>query len=72
MTLVDETGTKYGRLTVLKRASSTDGRGHWLCRCDCGNILKVTISNLNNGLVKSCGCDIKTGDIFGNLVVKKI
>ena len=28
----------------------------WLCKCDCGNIVKVKTAALRNGNTKSCGC----------------
>ena len=32
-----EIGQKYGQLTVIEKAPSRNGRGYWLCQCDCGN-----------------------------------
>lgn len=62
--LIDETGKRYGRLTVLGRADvrgsalSDDAKecAYWTCRCDCGNILTVCGRDLRNGGTKSCGC----------------
>lgn len=28
----------------------------WLCKCDCGNIIKAASQNLKSGNTKSCGC----------------
>lgn len=55
------TGMKFNRLTVIKRAEdyispSNRKRVMWFCKCDCGNITKVSASNLKSGGVKSCGC----------------
>ena len=36
--LVDLTGQRFGKLTVLKKAPSRNGKVYWLCQCDCGNI----------------------------------
>lgn len=47
MRLIDLTGQRLGRLTVLHRVT---GKG-WLCRCDCGAEKIVTST-----AVKSCGC----------------
>ena len=34
---IDETGKKYGYLTVIKRApNSPNGKAKWVCDCDCG------------------------------------
>lgn len=59
--LIDLTGQKFGRLTVINRAKNhTQKNGsvktQWLCECDCGNRVVVQGVNLKNGHVKSCGC----------------
>ena len=57
MMVVDAVGKKYGRLTVLERAGSNKKKNAvWLCRCDCGNLTKVTGTKLRNGHTQSCGC----------------
>ena len=60
MAFKDETGKRYGRLTVLYRdESKPKGHGHkvwWICKCDCGNIKSIKGENLRRGLTKSCGC----------------
>lgn len=53
----DITGSKYGRLTVLSRAENNKrGQAMWLCRCDCGNEVKVYGYSLVSGNTMSCGC----------------
>lgn len=58
--LIDMTGRKYGRLTVLERTEDyiyTGGSDvRWLCECECGNKVKVVGSHLRSGMTKSCGC----------------
>lgn len=57
--LKDETGNRYGRLTVLRRYDVHDPsqRGaYWLCRCDCGVEVAVLSTRLRNGNTRSCGC----------------
>ena len=55
--LIDETGNRYNRLTVIKRqGNDVQGRAAWLCKCDCGNETVVSGGNLRTGMVKSCGC----------------
>ena len=55
----DLTGQRFGELTVIR--DSGERQNHkilWLCRCDCGNELKVTTGNLHQGVstrCKSCG-----------------
>lgn len=56
--LLDLTGQKFGKLTVLSLAgrSSAQGGRYWLCQCDCGNYREVTTHNLrtSRGGVKAC------------------
>ena len=52
---IDRTGFKIGRLTLeypvkLKKII------YWMCLCDCGNKTLVSVSSLNSGSTKSCGC----------------
>lgn len=55
--LVDITGLKFNRLTVIGRAGRHKcGIITWRARCDCGNETIVTVSNLRSGNTKSCGC----------------
>ena len=59
--LIDLTGKKFGRLTVLRRAEdhiypSGKHRPRWECQCDCGNVIFTTGNNLKSGDTKSCGC----------------
>lgn len=56
--LINEVGNRYGRLTVIARASN---RGafrvvHWLCVCDCGKQFTVKGTHLRTGATQSCGC----------------
>lgn len=59
--LIDLTGRKFGRLTVICRAEEVENRysirrPSWLCQCDCGNQTIVIGANLREGMTKSCGC----------------
>lgn len=57
---IDETGNRYGKLTVLYKDNLSpykDG-AYWICQCDCGNITRVKASNLRcSHPIRSCGCD---------------
>lgn len=57
---VEKAGTRYGMLTVIRRADSVTWSGQkrraWLCKCDCGKELRVSGKNLRSGHAKSCGC----------------
>lgn len=53
--IIDLTGKKYGSLTVEKIAVDEPGKKKkWLCKCDCGNEVIVSSSNLVSGHTSSC------------------
>lgn len=54
--LIDLTGRKFGRLTVIRRDGQKDGRATWLCLCECGNIHSASGKYLRSGATQSCGC----------------
>ena len=59
--LIDLTGQRFGRLTVIKRAEDHISKSgirsvQWLCQCDCGNQSIVGRADLKTGNTKSCGC----------------
>jgi hypothetical protein len=59
--LIDITGERFGRLTVIRREpNSKGGQARWLCKCDCGKETIVLGTELRrNGArkgTKSCGC----------------
>lgn len=60
--LIDLTGKRFGRLTVLGRAGiykSPDQETYmltWRCKCDCGKETVVISVNLLHGATRSCGC----------------
>lgn len=63
MLLIDITGMKCGRWTVIRRAATrVSGVFHdrhvamWLCRCVCGVEREVESRNLREGHSLSCGC----------------
>ena len=60
--VIDLTGKKFGKLTVIKKADDvilpSGNRKHmWECKCECGNIENISGVNLRNGKITSCGCD---------------
>lgn len=78
--LDDLSGRTFERLTVIEMAGRTKwGNAEWLCRCNCGNIVKVPAGKLKSGNTKSCGClskevtsslkrlPIRGNDVFGRL-----
>lgn len=63
-------GQKYGMLTVIGQAPSTEkGQRRWLCKCDCGTEKIVMGSNLKRGTTVSCGCK-KRNDLTGQKIGK--
>lgn len=58
--LVDLAEQRFGRLTVISRASNDHrGEARWNCKCDCGKYTVVLGSHLRSGDVISCGCYAK-------------
>lgn len=61
MTLIDLTGQRFGRLTVISRAedrvypSGKHGTAYF-CRCDCGVGKIIPTTALRQGRSRSCGC----------------
>ena len=56
---VDLTDRIFGRLTVTGMAGIRNKETYWTCRCSCGNVVDVPRQRLINGLVVSCGCQLK-------------
>ena len=58
----DLTGQRFGRLIVISLIDCEAGANiptKWLCKCDCGNEIEVTGSNIKSGNTTSCGCKQK-------------
>jgi hypothetical protein len=56
--LIDMTGQRFGKLTVIEKAApntKTPG-AYWRCVCDCGNEKVVVGTALRRGDYQSCGC----------------
>lgn len=77
MKLIDLTGKKFGKWTVLYRTESCRSMTKWQCRCECGTEKSVYACHLRAG--KSNGCHLCStprgknhvqwkgyGDICGN------
>ena len=59
--IIDLTGKKFGRLTVLQLVPKeirhdTTRQSFWLCQCDCGNIISIASWRLGSNKCNSCGC----------------
>lgn len=61
-------GEKFGKLTVLEKLDEREeGYCVWLCRCDCGGIIKVNTKRLKRGTITSCGCVPKNNTRKGRI-----
>ena len=56
MRLIDLTGKKFAKLTVISKAGHKGDETTWNCVCDCGTNLTVIGRDLRSGNTKSCGC----------------
>lgn len=54
----DITGIRFGNLVAIRQSNyMKNGMSYWLCRCDCGRLKDVRLSNLTCGKTLSCGFD---------------
>lgn len=54
--VIDLTGHKYGRWTVIENAGYKNKEIVWKCICECGNVGYIASHSLRTGNSKSCGC----------------
>lgn len=55
--LIDITGEKFGRLTVVGQSGrNKQGEILWLCQCICGKTISVRKQSLRSAHTRSCGC----------------
>lgn len=52
----DITGTVFGRLEVVGYGGRKGKAILWLCKCECGNMVKCRLDHMKTGRTKSCGC----------------
>lgn len=58
--VIDISGEKFGKLSVVRKVESQKGTNAlWLCRCDCGNEIIVNGYLLRSGMKTNCGCEPK-------------
>jgi len=57
------TGSKFNKLTILKRDDSKPKgqriQAYYICECECGNLCSVDSYSLRHGNIQSCGCSRK-------------
>lgn len=54
----DLTGQRFGSLTVVEyspRKTKHCLNSHWICRCDCSQLVIVRSDNLRTGRTTQCG-----------------
>lgn len=66
---IDLKGRRFGKLLVVEQvAERKNGRIHWRCVCDCGNVCEPQTTNLTVGNSKACGrCRIVHKSMLSNL-----
>lgn len=70
---IDETGNKYGKLTVIAREQNTIcGTAQWLCKCECGNTKISRGQDLRSGRTTHCGCENKSKRITNYFKIKNM
>ena len=65
--VIDMTGQRFGKLTVVKRHGSACNRATWECVCDCGDTRIVSGKYLRNGSAIDCGCSRAVPDEDGEV-----
>lgn len=69
--LIDLTGQRFGRLSVLERAGNdSHGQAQRVAVCACGTTKTVAGAQLRSGKTRSCGCLARHGrtvDLSGNV-----
>ena len=68
----DLTGCRFGRLSVIRQIDSSTPQRVWLCKCDCGNMVKAQSYWLTSGHVKSCGCIRSEKNSYAEIFVRNI
>lgn len=51
----DFVGKRFGMLTVVEYDGKWNGIHTWNCRCDCGRLVDVSQTDLQNGTATTCG-----------------
>jgi len=59
MKVKDESGNRFGILTVIKRSRKKTKAAIWECICDCGNKFETRGDNLRLKISTHCGCRTK-------------
>lgn len=49
-------GKRFDNIVVEKMIGARENKSIFLLKCDCGNRIKRSFSEINSGVVKNCGC----------------
>jgi len=52
----DIQGVRFGMLQVIEFVHTIRTSSFWLCRCDCGNEVRLASTLLQSDKIRSCGC----------------
>jgi hypothetical protein len=70
MSVLDLTGQRYGKLTVVSRTQSSKGYRMYNVVCDCGNHTTATTRTLRDGKRTACSKDCMYPDLTGHTIGK--
>lgn len=56
MKLIDLSGRRFDRLSVLGRCGTAGGKPLWACVCECGEFAAARADHMMTGRSRSCGC----------------
>lgn len=54
--LIDLTGKKFDKVTVIEKALSRNRHVYWKCLCECGNECEISGESLRRNIPHNCGC----------------
>lgn len=63
---MDIAGQRFGKLTAEKYVPNTKKGSYWLCSCDCGNSVVVSLGNLKKAIQKAVDVFLKKENLTGN------
>lgn len=52
----DFSGSKFGKIIIVRYVGHSKTVSYWLCRCSCGTEFISNLGNVRIGKTKSCGC----------------
>lgn len=65
--ILNLTGQRFGRLTVLFKDGVLRKQTAWVCQCDCGERVQLPAGYLRAGDSTSCGCALRDYQVEGQV-----